>query len=301
MTEVPTTPAPTTSAPPTTTAAEPETTIPSGILAAMPFQNRLDAPLGIFQVKLYNGTGDDLDIVGVQLVWAGLTTPVSHRENRLVAGDRLDYPVPLASANCVGDGTAASMPDPQQGVVKVSLRDGEVIDVPVFDAKHFAERLYLDDCERQHIESEVGIEWADLHEVDLDGRPVTEGVLRITRRAATTTLTVRGIRNTINFRFEVIDGHTGDVGVLAPDQSTLDVPVRFLEGRCDAHARSESSQPFAFVAELDLGDGVQRFLVVSPSLDDQVPMRERIDRACDLLGTSGFAGEGDASTTSTVP
>jgi len=282
-------------------------TVPPGILAAVPFQNRLDVAQNIFQVKLYNGTPDDYDIVGVRLVWEGLTTPQSDRANPLAAGDRLDYPVPLAPANCVGDGTIDSMPDPADGLVEVTLRDGTVLDAPVFDLFRFAQKLYLSDCERQHIDAEVRLEWADLHEVALDGRPVTEGVLRITRLESTTTVTVHSVSNTINFGFvpladagQAIGPDDDDpIAVLDAGDAGTEVPVRFAEGRCDAHARSESSQPFAFVLILDLGDGVERGYVLTPPVDDQVPMRERLDDACDILGTSGFAGQGDAATTTT--
>jgi hypothetical protein len=281
-------------------------TIPPGILAAMPFQNRLDVAKGLFEVKLHNGTDEDYDIVGVRFVWEGLTSPRSDRANPLAAGDRLDYPVPLAPANCVGDGTIATMPDPQAGVVEVTLRDGRMLDVPVFDVKRFAQRLYLDDCERQHIEAQVRLEWADLHEVILDDRPVTEGVLRITRLDAAGDITVRNVSNTINFSFVPLEpGADGDpIAALPQDLASTEVPVRFAEGRCDAHARSESSQPFAFVLVLDLDDGQERAFVLTPPIADQVPMRQRLDLACDLLGASGFVGEdadadGDAAVTTT--
>lgn len=78
------------------------------------------------------------------------------------------------------------------------------------------------------------------------------------------------------------------------------MPIRFGEGRCDAHARSESSQPFAFILILDLGDGVERAYILTPPIDEQVPMRKRLDAACDVLGTSGFAGQ-DEMPSATTP
>ena len=178
----------------TTAVSEPEIVIPTGILAAMPFQNRLDVAQGIFQMKLFNGTDEDLPIVGVQLVWAGMTTPVSDRANILIASDRLDYPVPLAPARCAGDGTVADMPDPQEGYVRVLLADGRGLQAPVFDVLHFARKLYLTDCERQFIGTQVGVELVDLHEAILDGRPVTDGILRLTRLAGEGTVTIELIR-----------------------------------------------------------------------------------------------------------
>lgn len=275
----------------TSTIAETPIAIPGGVLAAMPIQNRLDVAKGIFQVQLINGTTDLVDVVAVQFVWDGLTTTIAHRANRLDAGTRIDYPVTLSPANCSGDGTLATMPDPQSAIVKVTTRDGRVIDVPVYDVKHFARKLYLVDCERQHISSEVDIQFADLHEVEFEGRPVTEGVLRLTRRKSSDAIVVAYISNTINFTFVPIGGNQGPVATLSVDKEMVEVPIRFIEGRCDAHALSESSQPFKFYAVLDLGDGVERSFATVPAIADQVPMRHRVEQACDILGKTGFVGE----------
>ena len=71
------------------------------------------------------------------------------------------------------------MPDPQQAVVRVLLADGSEVMAPVFDVKHFARKLYLADCQRQFIDTQVRVEWVDLREAALDGRPVTDGSLRL--------------------------------------------------------------------------------------------------------------------------
>jgi hypothetical protein len=261
--------------------------IPPGILAAMPFQNRLDVAQGIFQMKLFNGTDETLPVVGVQLVWDGLTTPVSDRANVLIAGDRLDYPVQLAPATCAGDGTLADMPDPQRAHVRVLLADGSEVSAPVFDVLHFARKLYLQDCERQFIATQVAIEWIDLRAAVLDGRSVTEGSLRLTRLAGVGTVTIQLIRATIIFTFEAPAAVEGVVAVLPAGTDSVDVPVRFLEGRCDAHASSEVSQPFEFSATLDLGDGLLRTFALPIPKGDQVAMRSRVEQGCEYLGLTG--------------
>ena len=289
-TDASTTDASTTQPAPTTTEAA--IVIPPGILAAMPFQNRLDVAQGIFQVKLYNGTDQRFDIVGVQLLWDGLTTPVSERQNPLIAGDRLDYPVTLAAATCVGNGAVGDMPDPQQGVVRVLLADGGEVLAPVFDVKHFARRLYLEDCERQFIAKQVAIEWVDMHEATLDDRPVTEGFLRLTRLEGNGRVTVFLVSNNILFTFAAAEPGDGPVAVLPVGEQTVSVPIRFTEGRCDAHAMSETSQPFLFQATLDLGDDDERSYAMPIPLDDQIPMRHRLEAACAVLGEDGAFNEG---------
>lgn len=292
----PATTQPATTQPATTTTVEPVLTVPEGVLVAVPFQNRLDVAQGIFQLKLYNGTEESLDVVGVQLVWDGMTTEVGARENRLAARDRLDFPVPLAPAQCVGDGEVELMPDPATAVAKISLRDGSVRDAPVVDVRHFARALYLEDCSRQLVLRSVDIDWADLHEATLDDRPVTEGVLRLRRGEATGDVAVLGVLNTINYTVfagdSALDNDTAPLAVLAAGADSLDLPVTFLEGRCDVHGLSESSQPYKFVVLVDLGDGQERSLAVVPDTADQMPMRARSERACAILGEIEFAGQG---------
>ena len=269
--------------------------MPSGVLAAVPFQTRNDVAKNRFELKLYNGTDRSLPIVAVQLVWDGMTTEVSPRENALVAGGRLDYPVPLTAATCAGDGTVADMPDPNEGIARVLLADGSELQAPVFDTKHFARKLYLEDCERQRVAAVVEISWVDLHEISVDGRPATEGTLRLTRRADAepATITIGYISNSINFNVVPLVADDDLVVVVPTDRTTVEIPVRFVEGRCDSHARSESSQPFAFVAQVDLGDGDELSYPLPPPADQQVAMRNRVEQACDLLGV-GFAGTDDA-------
>lgn len=288
--------------PPQDDVPEPPVSVPPGILAAVPFQNRLDVAQGIFQLKLYNGTSTSFEVAAVQLVWDGLTTAVTKRSNTLVAGDRIDFPVALAPAQCAGHGTADDMPDLRDAVARVLLADGSEVEALVVDVKHFARKLYLDDCERQLIAETVAVTWVDLRQATLDGRPVTEGQLRLARRdeSSRDTIIVSFVSNTINFTVDTLGPPDGAVAVLPSGQPAVDVPVRFVEGRCDAHALSESSQPFQFIAQIDLGDGLVRPYAIPPAIDDQVPMRKRVEQACAILDATGFAGQAGSST-STSP
>jgi hypothetical protein len=288
--------APVTTAAVATSTPATEPTIPATGLSAMPFQNRLDVAKNLFQVKLFNRTDAPVTVTAAQFVWAGLTSAVGERTNTVPAGGRTDFPVPLAPATCHGEGDEATMPDLSSATVRLTLADGARRDVPVHDVKHVARRLYLQDCERQRIAAEVQIEWADLREVELDGRPVTEGVLRLVRRDSTTTVTLLFVSNTINFGLEWPDrGGSAAIAVLEAGAPSVAAAVRFVEGRCDAHALSESSQPFAFAAVVDLGDGVERSYIVTPPVEEQVPMKQRVERACEILGKTIFVGEGSES------
>ena len=184
------------------------------------------------------------------------------------------------------------MPDPTTATVRLILDDGSERILPVFDVDHLARRLYLEDCERQIIDSLVAIELVDLHAVEVDGRPVTEGALRLTRRASTSTVSVLTVSNNVLFVFEAPDAPLGgpivtlDEGV---DQASA--LIRFVESRCDPHAISEASQPFKFVAQVDLGGGDVHPYILMPPVEAQIPMRQTMEAGCEALGEVVFAGE----------
>jgi len=276
-----------------TTTTEPEIEIPDGILAAMPTQNRVDVAKGQFQVKIFNGTDERFTVIGVQFVWEGYTTPIAERHDIVVGGQRIDFPVKFPGATCVGDGTQATMPDLAAATARLILDDGSERIVPVFDVEHLARQLYLEDCERQMIDSLVAIELVDLHAVEVDGRPVTEGALRLTRRDSTSTVSVLSVSNNVLFGFEAPDARSGGpVVTLDEGVDEASAVIRFVESRCDPHAISEASQPFKFIAQVDLGGGdVHPYLLVPP-LEAQIPMRQTMEAGCEALGEIDFvAGE----------
>ena len=277
---------------PASTTSEPELEVPTGVLVAVPQQNREDPAKGQFQVEIVNGTRERFDVSSVQFVWDGFTTPVSERDSIVVGGQTIDFPVPFPGAACVGDGTIETMPSLDDAVVLLGAPDGSVREVPVVDRWHLARRLYLDDCRRQAISDAVTIEWADLHEEEFEGRPVTAGVLRLTRGTGEGEIRIEDVSGTIPYEFDALDTDVGEtVAVLPQDVSSVEVPIRFLEGRCDPHALAEVKQPHQFVAQVDLGGGELLPFVIVPDEADWVPMRLRADEACVITGQVEFVGE----------
>jgi hypothetical protein len=285
-----TTPAPT--APPVPTTTEPKIEIPLGVLVAVPTQNREDPAKNQFQIQIHNGTHDRYDIDGVQFDWAGYTTPMTPRDSVFVGGQVIDYPVPFPGASCVGDGTRATMPSLDDAKVVLLLDSGETVDVPVVDKWHLARKLYENDCEKQMIDTQVTIEWVDLHEGEFEGRPVTVGELRLTRKAGEGEYTILEVSNTVPFAFDAIDSDPGQpVVTLAADADQVSVPVQFIESRCDPHALAEIKQPTKFVAQVLLGDGSEHPYIIYPERSYWTPMRLTADKACFQLGKVEFLGE----------
>jgi hypothetical protein len=276
----------------TTTTTEPAIEIPEGVLVAVPAQNREDPAKNQFQIQIHNGTHDRYDLAGVQFAWDGFSTPMVDRDSVFVGGQVIDLPVPFPGATCVGDGTRATMPSLDDARVVLLLDSGSTVELPVVDKWHMARKLYEEDCEKQMIESQVAIEWADLHEEEFEGRPVTAGELRLTRRDGAGEISVLAVSNTIPFIFQALEtGVDEPVVTLASDADVAAAPIRFLESRCDPHALAEIKQPTKFIAQIQLGDGSVRPYIIYPERDYWTPMRLTADKACVALGKVVFAGE----------
>jgi hypothetical protein len=275
-----------------TTTTEPEIVVPSGILAVVPQQNREDPSKNQFQAEMVNGTRQRFDVIGVQFVWDGFTSIETTRDSIIVGGQIIDFPIPFPGADCAGDGTMATMPDVGTARVVLTLEDGSRVEAPVYDVWHLARKLYLDDCERQMIDDLVTIEWVDLHEEQFDGRPVTAGSLRLTRRSSNGTIRITAISNTIPHEFEAINGLVnGAIIELGSGANVAEVPIQFLESRCDPHALAEVKQPYKFVAQVDLGDATLHPYIIYPPQAMWVPMRLTADAACVATGQVVFVGD----------
>lgn len=269
---------------PATSTSEPKIVMPDGVLGAQPLLHRGDPAKGQLHVKLVNRSGERLDIDALQLVWEGFTSPLTERRIVLVGSQRVDIPLPFPGATCVGDGSAATMPHVGAATVRLVLNDGTERSVPVYDVDGVARSLYLKDCERQMIERLVGIEWVDVEAATLDGRPVTEGWLQLTRRARSGAISVHSVSNTVVFVVEPVDVAAGaPLVTLDAGEQEASVRVRFVENRCDPHAIAEASQPFDFVVQLQIDGAPHPYLALPPAAD-QPPMRQRLDAGCQALG-----------------
>lgn len=270
----------------TSTTAAPAPVVPAGELGVVPLQYRDDEVAGRMQLEVVNGSGETLRVTAVQFVWEGFTTEVAERENAVGAGQRVDFPVPLPAATCTGDGTASSMPDVATAIARLTLASGEVREAKVYDTKGVAAALYLRDCERQRVAVAVTLAWTELVRVEVDGRPVTRGLLTVTRGAAGGDIAVLAVGSTITYLVVPVDEPAAGAPllVLPEGEATVSLPMYFLEGRCDAHALAEAKQPFRFVLQLDLGDGQVHPFILEPPKEAQEAMRATVFDGCVALG-----------------
>ena len=103
---------------------------------------------------------------------------------------------------------------------------------------------------------------------------------------------IESVSGTIPYSFDAVDTAVDEtVAVLAAGEQSLEVPIRFTEGRCDPHALAEVKQPHEFLLQVDLGDGVLLPHVVRPDPADFGPMRRTADAACVATGQVEFVGD----------
>ncbi len=265
-------------------------------LTAELVQYRDDILIDQMQLQLTNGLDEQLPLVGVQFVWEGFDSEFRAHEILVGAGQRVDLPVSVLAPRCRIDGTSIEMPPAADGArVVLTLADGSTRAAEVTDSDGTAAAIHRAGCERRMIESQVLIGFSDIRRDMVDGRPMTVAELRLDRVDSTSTVRVVTAANTIPFtlRFpDVPEAATAFVELPAGSEHSS-ARVQFTEGRCDAHAVAETKQPFRFVLQLDLGDGVDRSYVAQPDQDVQPDMLATVAEGCAALGADGTLSPDD--------
>ena len=160
------------------------------------------------------------------------------------------------------------------------------------DQWHLARKLYLEDCERQMIVSQVD---------DRVGRPARGGVrgppgdrrraCGSRRRAGTGEIAILSVSNTVPYEFVAVGSAPGEpVAVLGEDTDTVSVPVRFEESRCDPHALAEVKQPTKFISQVTSVTGRSGPYIIYPERTTGSRCATAAD-ACVILGEVEFVGD----------
>lgn len=130
--------------------------------------------------------------------------------------------------------------------------------------------------------------------MEVDGRPVTAGALTLTRGAAAGDVAVLQIGSTITYLVVPATAAppatppaappAAPLVVLPAGTTSVSLPVVFEEGRCGACALAEAKQPFRFVLQVDLGDGIVHPYILEPPAGQQEAMRATVFDGCVALG-----------------
>jgi len=258
-------------------------------LVVEPLQYRDDVVANQMQLQVTNGLAEALPVTGVQFLWSGFSTPVIARQLTINPGQRVDLPVPLPAPTCTINGTnVAPAPALTEASVHFTLADGTDRTAAVIGDEGILTGIYETGCEQQMVQQHASITFADVRVATIADRPLSVGVLRVTRVSGTETITVLSAGDTIPFTLLFPAAATnGPLAQLATDSTEVEIGVYFAEGRCDAHAVAEAKQPFRFVLQVDLGDGVTRPLVVEPDQLLHTQMLATVAQGCAALELDG--------------
>jgi hypothetical protein len=255
--------------------------------SATVFQYRSDIAEGMVQLKIVN-TGPQLDVLSARLDWAGLDSGTSTKKVLIGTGQRIDLTAPLGTPNCDITGLTVSSPPPlDDAAVILQLADGSSATVPVSDPKDDLVDLHRALCTDAMIGMQISVRFENIRVEIIDGRPLSVGDLTLERGAVTAPVQITSTGHTIPFTLRFPLMTEGPILELAEGELSASRAVQFTEGRCDAHAVAETKQPFRFVMQVDLGDGVTRGFAVEPDPADHAGLLATQASGCETVGASG--------------
>lgn len=251
-------------------------TVPPGIGVSF-IQQRTDEGTRRADVRVSNGSDRPLRVTAVGVDWAGFPGDEQAVDYTVPAQAVVDLPYRLPAADC-SDRAAGT---PARGLV-VTPRRTVVRQVPA-QGRRFLERLHASACAAREIAANVRLAW------DLSGDPaevesgtwldaVRRARLRLERVAGSgrAPVTIAQVQGSVLFELGVPPGPALDA-----DDRRVTVPVEVSPGRCDEHARSQSTQTFVWRVWLRVGHGPLLPLVLEPPRRDHAALLAWLDRACD--------------------
>jgi len=238
-------------------------------------QQRIDE--GTRRIGIRVGTGPDmsLHVRGVQLESPAFEpVPTTDKDTEFTPRQSIDltttYGDPRCGENPV-EGLAAN--------VVVQDRDGErTVEVPVTGSGiGLVRRLHTSECASQALRRAAPVSYAGKFSRDaVAGVQVLIGALELRRPVAggsRAVVVVDSLAGSVLFDFAVLrQPAPGPVARLEPSSDRLRLPVLIgSNGRCDQHARSQSTQTFLFSAYVRVDGSAQHreILVPPPALQRQ--------------------------------
>lgn len=242
-------------------------TIPPGIDVSF-IQQRIDEGTPRAQVRVVNGTDRALHVTAVGIEWAGFPGDLQPVDYTVPSQAIIDLRYRLPRADCSERARAA----PMRGVV-VTKRRTVTRPMPA-DGRRFLERLHASACAAREIAASVRVAW------DVSGEPDDALVLTRSGRSDPKAVAVEQVQGSVLFDLAV----PADA-VLPADERRTEVPVGLSPGRCDEHARSQSTQTFVWRVWLRMDDGPLLPLVLEPPRRQHAALLAWLDEAC-----AGYTG-----------
>ena len=235
---------------------------------------------GQFQTRITNTGTEPFLVLGVSLDSPGFERlSFAGRPADYNPGTTIDLPTAYGAAICA-EGVRV---DPAFTAVQVQRPDGrtEEVRVPLEAPDDIVDRIHTEECQALALAAVVGVRLGVLTPGALDGRPVLQADITLTRGESTEDIGLTELRGSVVFDVSFAQDDDSPP-VLAADESELAVPVVIrMTGRgCDAHVLGETKQPFLFPYFLAFDDGEPQYAVLDVSPEQREAMWSYVDLAC---------------------
>ena len=220
-------------------------------------------------LRVVNAGKADLQVAGLGLDWVGYGPRFLRPEDAsLRPGQVVDFPVALPAPAC-GDASGEIVGLVDTG--DASLR--QELEPP---GERLLRRVWEQACEEELVDERVSIEYDGEWRTTGTGREAAVlGALRLVRREGTENVRLVRVQGSVLYDLDLPGTSTLRAGA-----SSGRVPLRITPGnRCDDHALSQVTAPFAFRLTLRIG-GAEAHVPLVPPPDVQVRVTELLERAC---------------------
>jgi hypothetical protein len=237
-------------------------------------QQRFDEGTRRAQLRVINNTRKSVYVERLGLDWAGYPAGLQRADYAVPAGWTIDLRYVLPRPDCQQAAGAA----PAYGVI-TTRRQGRIRQPMPADGLRFLDRLWQSTCNKKLIRRTATVTFAGPWSEEGSGpQSLLHGHLVLTRRSGSTALTLDQVQGSVLF-----DLSLRAVGGLAADDDRVALPVDIGPGRCDEHARSQSTTTFVFRVWLRVDEGDPLSVIVTPTGEQQARLLAFLDRACGSL------------------
>ena len=224
-----------------------------------------------------NSSGREVRISSATIRWGGLEFPRTTIEDPAVPpGETTAFTVTYGAPHC--DVDAPGRP------TMVAVVDGTSVDLPLHvEGPTLLRRLRDAACQRQSLTdlASVSLRLADRTALVGDTEMLPGNVVVRRRADESGTVTVDDLGGSVLFAVEPREGARALPARLRQSQQRLVLPVVVRSAdRCDAHARSQSSQTFLFSVYAHRDEERTQRLVRFPSADEQERLLDMLERVC---------------------
>ena len=253
-------------------------------ITASATQTRFEESTGSLRAGITNNSDHAITVTRARILWPGFEWPTeSLGTESVLPGQTQAFLVAPGAPRCEAALAAARI----EAVI-----GGRTVTLPLhIDLPGLLARLHAAACAQQELDRVARVSLQITRkEVRFRSSPHFLGQVVLTRVPGTTTpVSVVDVRGSV--AFELFARSESDVPLALPRAlpraaSTVRVPVLVgPDRRCDAHARSQASQPFLFAIFTRLGDGAPPHrMIVVPDSREQLRLLDLVDRACGDVG-----------------